>query len=90
MVDFFHGPLVQVGCRRNFIDGSEKRNNCKLGFELQSSRVIERRCKSLILSEVSAVSSPHPPEGPSDYHSSYRTDVSFSHVNMFIIKRLIY
>ena len=32
LVDFFHGPLVRVGCRRNFmIDGSEKRN-CKLGF----------------------------------------------------------
>ena len=27
------------------IDGSEKRNNCKLGFELQSLRVIERRSK---------------------------------------------
>ena len=47
MVDFFHGLLVRVGCRRNFmIDDSEKRN-CKLGFELQSSRVIERRCKEI-------------------------------------------
>ena len=46
---FFHGPLVRVGCRHNFmIDGSEKRN-CKLGFELHSSRVIERRSNKIFL-----------------------------------------
>ena len=37
------------------IDGSEKRN-CKLGFELQSSRVIERRSKTVTLGHVKSKS----------------------------------